>query len=240
MGILMDMDRLDIPRLRGVSHVYAFWFALVAALTLIVLVPAGTPRVAAAIYGAGLCALFGGSGLYHRWRWHPRWRPILRRVDHSTIFVFIAACYTPVGMTRPLGHDPLGGHGHRLGRRTPRCGAQRRLDHRPAGLCAACYVALGWVAVLAFPQMSAALPVAPIVLMAIGGVLYTVGAVIFALGRPNPWPRVFGFHEIFHVFVILAAVVALRRHGGLDRRARPRENARELRAWPAHLSSAAG
>ena len=80
------------------THAYAFWLALVAAVTLIVLVPAGTPRVAAAVYGAGLCALFGGSGLYHRWRWHPRWRPILRRVDHSTIFVFIAACYTPVGM----------------------------------------------------------------------------------------------------------------------------------------------
>ena len=77
----------------------------------------------------------------------------------------------------------------------------------PRFLCASCYVALGWVAVLAFPQMSAALPIAPIILMAIGGLLYTAGAVIFALGKPNPWPRVFGFHEIFHVFVILAAVV---------------------------------
>ena len=92
------MDALEIPRLRGVSHAYAFLGALVAAVTLIVISPGGAPRVAAAIYGAGLCALFGGSGLYHRWRWHPRWRPILRRVDHSTIFVFIAACYTPVGM----------------------------------------------------------------------------------------------------------------------------------------------
>ncbi len=66
---------------------------------------------------------------------------------------------------------------------------------------------LGWVAVLALPQLIAALPAAPLVLVALGGVLYTVGAIVFALGRPDPWPRVFGFHEIFHVFVILAAIV---------------------------------
>src|SRR3954451_20043019 len=92
------MDALDIAGLRGVQNAYAFWCALIAAVGLIVVTPGGAPRMAAAIYGAGLCALFGGSGLYHRWRWHPRWRPLLRRVDHSTIFVFIAASYTPVGM----------------------------------------------------------------------------------------------------------------------------------------------
>src|SRR5919109_406411 len=92
------MEALDIPRLRGVTHAYAFWCALVAAVALIVLTPGGAPRIAAAIYGAGLCALFGGSALYHRWRWHPRWRPLLRRIDHATIYLFIAASYTPVGM----------------------------------------------------------------------------------------------------------------------------------------------
>src|SRR3954466_9120234 len=92
------MDALDLPRLRGVTHAYAFWCALIAAAGLIVVAPGGVPRVAAAVYGAGLCALFGGSGLYHRWRWHPRWRPVLRRIDHSTIYVFIAACYTPVAL----------------------------------------------------------------------------------------------------------------------------------------------
>src|SRR4051794_19910242 len=92
------MDALDIPRLRGVSHAYAFCGALVAAATLIAVTPGGMPRASAAIYGAGLCALFGGSALYHRWRWNPRWRPILRRIDHSTIFVFIAASYTPMGL----------------------------------------------------------------------------------------------------------------------------------------------
>src|SRR5215213_1957150 len=92
------MDTWDIPRLRGVTHAYAFFVAVVAAALLIALTPGGAPRMAAAVYGVGLCALFGGSGLYHRWRWNPRWRPVLRRVDHSTIYLFIAASYTPVGL----------------------------------------------------------------------------------------------------------------------------------------------
>ena len=103
------MDALDIPRLRGVTHAYAFWLALVAAVDADRRSrPAASPRAAAAVYGAGLCALFGGSGLYHRWRWHPRWRPILRRIDHSTIYVFIAACYTPVGAAGPRGRRSAG------------------------------------------------------------------------------------------------------------------------------------
>jgi hemolysin III len=197
---------LDLPRLRGVTHAYAFWLALVAAGLLIALTPAGAPRVAAAIYGAGLCALFGGSGLYHRWRWHPRWRPVLRRVDHSTIYVFIAACYTPVGML------VLSGATRWLVLITVWAGALLGVAFSvawisaPRALCAATYIALGWVAVIAFPQMVSELPATPLVLIATGGVLYTIGAIVFAIGRPDPWPRVFGFHEIFHVFVILAAI----------------------------------
>ena len=127
------MDALDIPRLRGVTHAYAFWCALAAAVALIVITPGGVPRVAAAVYGAGLCALFGGSGLYHRWRWHPRWRPILRRIDHSTIYVFIAACYTPVALLCSTGAIALGGADHRLGGRRARRRVQRGLDQRAAG-----------------------------------------------------------------------------------------------------------
>jgi hemolysin III len=201
------VDALDIPRLRGVSHAYAFCGALVAAVTLIAVTPGGIPRASAAIYGAGLCALFGGSALYHRWRWNPRWRPILRRIDHSTIFVFIAASYTPMGLL------VLSGTTKWVVLITVWAGALCGVAlsvawiTAPRALCAACYVALGWVAVVAFPQMASSLPVAPVVLIVTGGVLYTAGAVVFALGRPNPWPRTFGFHEIFHVFVILAAVV---------------------------------
>jgi hemolysin III len=199
------MDGLDIPRLRGVTHAYAFWFAVLAGATLVLVSPDGRPRLAALVYGLGLCALFGGSGLYHRWRWHPRWRPLLRRIDHSTIYLFIAASYTPVGLL------VLSGTTQWVVLVTVWAGATLGVAFSvawitaPRVLCSACYVALGWMAVLAVPQMSAALPAAPLVLIALGGVLYTIGAVIYALGRPNPWPRTFGFHEIFHVFVILAA-----------------------------------
>src|SRR4051794_2005280 len=200
------MDALDIPRLRGVTHVYAFWLALVAVIVLVAWTPGGTPRVAAAVYGVGLCALFGGSGLYHRWRWSPRWRPLLRRVDHSTIFVFIAASYTPFcvlvmsGTTRWVVLVTVWAGAL--------CGVAFSVAWitAPRFLCAACSVALGWVAIIAFPQLYAELSSATLLLVALGGVLYTAGAVIFALGRPNPWPRVFGFPEIFHVFVILAAI----------------------------------
>jgi len=199
------MEALDIPRLRGVSHAYTFWLALVAAALLIVLSPGGAPRMAATVYGVGLCALFGGSALYHRWRWHPRWRPVLRRVDHSTIYLFIAASYTPLGML------VLSGTTQWIVLITVWSGALAGVTisvawiNAPRAVCAACYVALGWVAVLAFPQMHAELPTIALILIGGGGILYTLGAIVFALGRPNPWPTVFGFHEIFHVFVILAA-----------------------------------
>jgi hemolysin III len=198
---------MDIPRLRGVTHAYAFFAAVVAAALLVVFTPGGTPRVAAIIYGAGLCALFGGSGLYHRWRWHPRWRPILRRIDHSTIYVFIAACYTPVALLILDGAFRWVVLGVVWGGALLGVVFSVAWITAPRALSAATYVALGWVALLCLPQLSSALPLTPLILIASGGLLYTVGAVIFALGRPNPWPSTFGFHEIFHVFVILAAVV---------------------------------
>jgi hemolysin III len=200
------MEALDIPRLRGVTHAYAFWLALVATAVLIGLTPAGAPRAAAAVYGAGLCALFGGSGLYHRWRWHPRWRPLLRRVDHSLIFVFIGASYTPVAMLVLEGASRWAVLG------TVWTGALLGVAfsvawiNAPRGVCTALYVALGWVALIAVPELTSALPVAPMVLIAVGGLFYTAGGIVFALGRPNPWPLVFGFHEIFHVAVILGAI----------------------------------
>jgi hemolysin III len=195
------------PLLRGMSHAYAFWVALVAAVVLTALVPAGTPRVAALVYGLGLCGLFAASGTYHRWRWNPRWRPLLRRIDHSTIFVFIAASYTPVAL--------LIMHG------TPRWAILAAVwigalggvilsvawITAPRVLSALCYLALGWVVVFALPQMMDRLSIAPLLLLAAGGLLYSLGAVVYATKRPNPWPAVFGFHEVFHALVILAAAV---------------------------------
>src|ERR1700755_1209222 len=86
------------PLLRGVSHAYAFWAALAAAVVLTALVPAGEPRVGGVGHGVGLWGLVGAFSACHRWRWNPRWRPLLRRIDHSTIFVFIAASYTPIAL----------------------------------------------------------------------------------------------------------------------------------------------
>jgi hemolysin III len=195
------------PLLRGVTHAYAFWAALVAAVVLTVLAGPGVPRVSAIVYGSGLCALFAASGTYHRWRWNPRWRPLLRRIDHSTIFVFIAASYTPVALI--VMHGTLRWvilaavwSGALIG-----VVLSVAWITAPRILSAACYLALGWVVLAAMPQLVDRLDVAPLVLLAAGGVLYTVGAVVYATKRPNPWPRTFGFHEVFHALVIAAAAV---------------------------------
>ncbi|WP_445148617.1 PAQR family membrane homeostasis protein TrhA [Baekduia sp. Peel2402] len=193
------------PLLRGMSHAYAFWVALVAAVTLTALVPSGTARIGAVVYGIGLCGLFAASSTYHRWRWDERWRPLLRRIDHSTIFVFIAASYTPVALLAMHGTlrwavlaavwaGALGGV----------ILSVAWID-APRALQALCYLLLGWVAVIAMPQLIDALDVAPLVLLGLGGVLYSLGAIVYATQKPDPWPTVFGFHEVFHALVILAA-----------------------------------
>lgn len=193
------------PALRGVSHSWAVVVAIAAAIWLVLRADDATARGAASIYGLGLCALFGGSALYHRWRWDSRWRPVLRRVDHSTIFVFIAATYTPVallvldGTVRALVLAVVWAGAL--------CGVLFSLAwiNAPRALQAVLYVALGWVVVAALPQMLERLDVQPIALIGAGGVLYTLGAVIYSRQRPDPWPQTFGFHEVFHGLVIGAA-----------------------------------
>jgi hemolysin III len=196
-----------VPRLRGLLHAYAFWFALAAAIVLVAVAANGRARIAAIIYGVGLCALFGASATYHRWRGHPRWKPILRRVDHSTIFVFIAASYTPIALL--VLDDPVRiivlasvWAGAFAGVAMSICWIDA-----PRVLVALCYVAVGWVAAVAMPQLFNARGIAMPLLLLAGGVLYSLGAAAYATKRPNPWPRTFGFHEVFHALVIAAAVV---------------------------------
>ena len=193
-----------VPALRGVSHALAFWLALVAACTLVIVAP-GPARAPTLVYGIGLCALFAISGLYHRWRWDRRWRPLLRRLDHSTIFVFIAASCTPLGLLLLSGPVRtivvLGVWLAALG------GVVLSVAwiSAPRALVAVSYLAVGGVAIAALPQLLDRLGAAPLLLLGLGALLYFVGAGVYAFKRPDPWPHTFGFHEVFHTLVILAA-----------------------------------
>jgi hemolysin III len=196
-----------IPRLRGILHAHAAWVAGAASAVLVALAPTGGARVAALIYGAGLIALFSASALYHRWPGDPRWKPWLRRLDHSTIFLFIAASYTPVGLL------VLDGTLQVVVLISVWAGAIAGVTlslawiTAPRWLVAACYLALGWVAVIAAPELWREAGPAPFILLAVGGGLYSLGAAVYASGRPNLWPRTFGFHEVFHALVVAAALV---------------------------------
>jgi hemolysin III len=208
MASPLDFAREEVvPRLRGLLHAWAFWFALAAAGILVIVAYDGRARVAAVIYGVGLCALFGASATYHRWRGNPRWKPVLRRVDHSTIFVFIAASYTPIALL------VLNGALSTIVLISVWAGALAGVVmsvawiDAPRVLTAVCYIAVGWVALVSLPQLFDHRGLAVPVLLLIGGVLYSLGAAAYATKRPNPWPRTFGFHEVFHTLVIAAALV---------------------------------
>ena len=196
-----------IPRLRGLLHAHAAWVAGAASILLVALAPTGAARLAAVIYGGGLIALFSASALYHRWPGDPRWKPWLRRLDHSTIFVFIAASYTPVGLL------VLNGATRTVVLASVWTGAVAGVVlslawiSAPRWLQAASYLAVGWVAVIALPQLGERAGIAPLVLLSAGGALYTLGAIVYASRRPNLWPRTYGFHEVFHTLVIAAALV---------------------------------
>jgi hemolysin III len=196
------------PRLRGVSHQWAFFVSVVLGAVLVLAAPAGQARLAAAIYAASVAGLFGASALYHRINWTSlsarRW---MRRLDHSMIFVLIAGTYTPFALL--VLHGTLATvilivvwTGAATGIVLKLCWIDA-----PKWLIALTYVLLGWVAVAAFPDMLSRLGVTPTVMVAAGGVLYTLGALVYALQRPDPAPQVFGYHEVFHALVIAAAAL---------------------------------
>lgn len=191
------------PKLRGVSHQVSFFGALVAGAALIALVPAPA-RLGLAVYVASLCAMFGASALYHRPNWSPRARTWMRRLDHAAIFVLIAGTGTPFALLLPPDD----------GRRLlllvwggAAVGVVRALVWitAPKALVAVLAVAVGWAATPFFSALAGRLGGAVFGWIAAGGVLYTLGALAYATRRPNPWPRTFGYHEVFHALVILAA-----------------------------------
>jgi hemolysin III len=195
------------PRFRGVFHEWAFFLSLGAAALLIVLAGGTRETVASSVYVGALAALFGVSALYHRITWSPPVRTWMRRLDHSTIFVFIAGTYTPFALLAIEGW--LGWVVLTVVWAGAAAGMILSLAWigAPGWLAAIVYLSLGWVGVLAAPQLFSGAGVAAATLVAIGGVLYTVGAIAYATKRPNRWPGTFGYHELFHVLVVAAAAV---------------------------------
>jgi hemolysin III len=197
-------DGLPRPRLRGLLHLGAFVVALGLGVTL-VLVAGRQDGPAFAVYGLAVAGLFGVSALYHRGRWQPAVRARLQRVDHSMIFVLIAGTYTPVCV-----HVLDGRLGAALlavvwGGALIGAVLALRPTPTPRGVGVGLYVALGWIGLLAMPSVVDELGWVATALIGLGGLLYTVGAVIYARRRPNPLPAVFGYHEIFHALTIAGA-----------------------------------
>jgi hemolysin III len=200
------MDAEVRPRLRGVFHQYAFFGAVAAGTVLVALADGVRERFAVWVYAAALAAMFGASALYHRFPWRSAARRLwARRVDHAMIFVFIAGTYTPFAVLT------FGGTEQIVVLAAVWAGAVLGLALNlvwitaPRWIAAIAYLAVGWVGVIAVPELFAA-GVAAGVLVAVGGGLYTLGALAYATTWPNPIPGWFGFHEVFHVLVIAAAV----------------------------------
>ena len=193
------------PRFRGVVHQWSFFVALVAGAALVAWAPAGRATAASAVYAVALAGLLGTSALYHRVTWRPSVRAWLRRLDHAMIFVLIAGTSTPFAVL--VLDDPLGDIvllGVWGGALAGIIFTMVWID-APKWLTAAAYVALGWFSVVAIPQITERKGAGALVLLALGGAAYTAGAVIYARRRPDPRPASFGYHEIFHVLVVVAA-----------------------------------
>jgi hemolysin III len=199
------MDRVK-PRLRGVFHQWTFFAALAAGVVLVLLADGLRERVASWVYAAALAAMFGASALYHRVDWRtPARRAWARRLDHSTIFLFIAGTYTPFALLAFEGASAAAllavvWAGAMVGLAVNLCWIDA-----PKWVGALAYLVVGWVGVVVAPQLFPSLGPAAATLVLVGGALYTAGAVIYTMRRPDPFPAVFGYHEIFHVLVVAAA-----------------------------------
>ena len=194
------------PRLRGVLHQVAFLCSLAAAPALIFSAEGGRSRLAAGVFATSVVTCFGASALYHRVTWSPRARLWMRRVDHAGVYLLIAGTYTPVSLLA------LSGNWRPAVLTVVWAGAAAAILLKfiwvsaPKWLAAAIGIALGWVAVVALPQLVARLDPAAVILLVVGGLAYTAGAIVYARRRPDPIPAVFGYHELFHALTIVAVV----------------------------------
>ena len=192
------------PRLRGWLHAVTFPIALVAGAILVATAPTQASRLSSAVFAATAVLLFGTSALLHRGSWSPRVEDLIRRIDHSNIYLIIAGTYTPFAV---LALPPDQG---RMLLWIVWTGAIAGVILRvfwtaaPRWLTTALYVLVGWVAVFFLPELIEGAGVVAVTLIIVGGVLYTLGALVYALKRPNPSPEWFGFHEVFHAFTVAA------------------------------------
>jgi hemolysin III len=196
------------PRMRGWLHLFAFFGAIVAGAVLIPLASVEGPRAgfSTALYCLTIWGLFGVSALYHRRRWSPRGWKIMKRLDHSMIFLFIAGTYTPFALLavhQPTGYWVLAGVWAGA-----LAGVVLKLSWptAPRWVGVPLYIGLGWVAVFVLTDILHIAGITSMVLLAVGGLLYTLGGVTYGIRRPNPWPGTFGYHEVFHAMTIVAAI----------------------------------
>lgn len=192
------------PKLRGVFHEVAFVAAVAAGIPLAITAEGGKARLSAIVFASCVAVCFGSSALYHRPTWQPRARSWLARLDHAGIYLLIAGTYTPFGLLVLSRNWAIPVLGIVWTGALIAIGLKLFRPNLPKRVSAAIGLALGWVAMSAVTQFLK-LPVAGLALVLAGGLAYTVGAIIYALRRPDPFPRVLGYHELFHLLTIVAA-----------------------------------
>jgi hemolysin III len=196
---------VDRPRLRGVLHAWAAPIAAAVGVGVLALADDARARTGVGVWVLTMTALFAVSATYHRGRWRPGVKAWLQRVDHSMIFVFIAGSYTPFCLLLLEGSKSWIVLSVTWGGALAGVATRLVWHTAPRWLFGPMYVALGWVAIVVLPDLVRSAPMYTNVLLLIGGLLYTVGAVVFATRRPDPVPHVFGYHEVFHALTIVAA-----------------------------------
>ena len=193
------------PRFRGVLHQYTFFISVLLGVLLALGAQGGIERLSAVVFAASVATMLGVSALYHRVVWPPGPRRWIRRLDHAAIFLLIAGTYTPFGLVA------LDGAWRVVVLAIVWSGALAAIVLKVAWIDAPRWVAalvavcLGWVGVVALPEIHHSVGLSPLALAAVGGLLYTAGGIIYALRRPDPLPSVFGYHELFHALVVAAA-----------------------------------
>jgi hemolysin III len=195
------------PLLRGRFHQVAFFLTILYGIYLTIVAPRFWPKIAMVIYTLGVGGMFGTSTLLHRGKWSPKTFRVVRRCDHAMIFSAIAGTFTAIGglILPPVSRAVMlsliwGGAIVGVLIRVLWMGAPRWAVITP-------YVAVGWIAVAVFPGLYHGLGLVGFILLIVGGLVYTLGAVVYAKKKPNPWPKVFGFHEVFHLLTVVAAIV---------------------------------